>query len=263
MTLGTNIKRLRLNKGITQEELGETLGVSSQAVSKWENESALPDIMILPKLADYFGVSIDELMDYKLNALTYKERFVKFMLGNGILQPRRYNSKNGLQKSYYIDTEKFTTNAQIAKIGEYFADCIRENNVEYDVIMGLAYHGVAFSTAAACALFNKYGITADYCFDRKTADSRGRMICGHTLKDGDRVVIIDDLLSTGITLCERIERLREVVNIKVAAVIVIADLTNEEALQKGLGAPMIEEKFGTKVYSIIRDKDIEVVSCKY
>ena len=135
--------------------------------------------------------------------------------------------------------------------------------MEFDAIMGLAYHGVAFSTAAACALFNKYGITTDYCFDRKTADSRGRIICGHTLKDGDRVIIIDDLMSTGITLCERIERLREVADIKVAAVIVIADLTNEEVLQNGLGAPMIEEKFETKVYSIIKDKDIENVSCKY
>ena len=75
MTIGTNIKRLRVNKGITQEQLGEALGVSGQAVSKWENESALPDILFLPKLAEYFGISIDELMGYKLNALTYKEQF--------------------------------------------------------------------------------------------------------------------------------------------------------------------------------------------
>mgnify|MGYP003320874345 CR=1 FL=1 len=80
MTLGTNIKRLRQNKGITQEQLGDVLNVSSQAVSKWENESALPDIMILPELAEYFGISIDELMGYKLNALTHKEKFIKFML---------------------------------------------------------------------------------------------------------------------------------------------------------------------------------------
>ena len=86
MTIGPNIKRLRQNKGVTQEQLGDVLGISSQAVSKWENESALPDILILPKLAEYFGISIDELMGYKLNALTYKEQFVKFMLGNGILQ---------------------------------------------------------------------------------------------------------------------------------------------------------------------------------
>ena len=70
MTIGKNVKRLRQNKGITQEQLGEMLGISSQAVSKWENGSALPDITVLPKLADYFGISIDELMGYTLNALT-------------------------------------------------------------------------------------------------------------------------------------------------------------------------------------------------
>ena len=126
MTIGTNIKRLRVNKGVTQEQLGESLGVSGQAVSKWENESALPDITFLPKLAEYFGISIDELMGYKLNALTYKEQFVKFMLGNGILKTGEFKLKHGQKKNYYLDTEKFTSNAQIAKIGEYFADCIRE-----------------------------------------------------------------------------------------------------------------------------------------
>ena len=227
-----NIKRLRQNKGVTQEQLGDVLGISSQAVSKWENESALPDILILPKLADYFGVSIDELMGYKWNALTYKEQFVKFMLGNGIMQLGEFDLKHGQKKKYYMDTEKFTTNAQIVKIGEYFADCIRENGLEFDVVMGLAYHGIAFSTSTACALFNKYGVTVDYCYDRKVPDSRGRIICGHTLKDGDRVVIVDDLMSTGQTICKRVERLKEVANIDVIAVVVIADLTEDLAAEQ-------------------------------
>lgn len=256
MTIGTNIKRLRQNKGVTQEMLGDELGISGQAVSKWENGSALPDITMLPKLAEYFGISIDELMGYKLNALTYKEQFVKFMLGNGILQLGEFNLKHGQKKPYYLDAEKFTTNAHIAKIGEYFADCIRENELEFDVVMGLAYHGIGFSTATACALFNKYGVTIDYCYDRKQADSKGRIICGHTLKDGEKVVIVDDLMSTGRTICERIERLKTVANIEVVAVVVIADLTDDEAKAQGLGARMLEEKFGAKVYSIITDKDV-------
>ncbi len=259
MTIGMNIKRLRQNQGVTQEQLGEVLGISSQAVSKWENESALPDIMTLPKLADYFGISIDELMGYKLNALTYKEQYVKFKLGNGNMQLGEFDLKHGQKKSYYLNTEKFTTNAQIAKIGEYFADCIRENDLEFDVVMGLAYHGIAFSAATACSLFNKYGVTADYCYDRKVPDSRGRIICGHTLKDGERVVIVDDLMSTGQTICERIKRLKEVADINVVAVVVIADLTNEEAKAQGLGAKLLEEKFGAKVYSIIMEKDIQKV----
>lgn len=164
--------------------------------------------------------------------------------------------KSGQIKPYYLDTEKFTTNAQIAKIGEYFADCIRENNIEFDVIMGLAYHGAAFSTATACALFQKYGVTADYCIARKTPDNKGRIVCGHSLKDGDNVIIIDDLMSTGLTLCERIDQLKELANINIAAVIVIADLTNDEAIEKGWGSQMINQKYGSKVYSIITENDI-------
>ena len=254
--IGKNIKRLRQNKDITQEQLGEVLGISSQAVSKWENESAFPDIMMLPILADYFGVTIDELMEYKLNALTYKEQFVKFMVGNGILEFGEYKLKNGQIKNYYLNSEKFTTNAQIAKIGEYFADCIRENNIEFNVIAGLAYHGIAYSTATATILLNKYGITTDYCFDRKVADSRGRIICGHTLQDGDKVVIVDDLMTTGFTMCERIDRLKEIADIDVVSIVVIANLTNEEAMKKGYGPRMLEEKYGAKLYSIITEKDI-------
>ena len=255
-TIGKRIAQHRKRMGLTQDQLAEKLGITAQAISKWENDLSCPDIAILPKLADYFGISIDELMGYKLNALTYKEQFVKFMLGNGILQLGEFDLKHGQKKRYYLDTEKFTTNAQIAKIGEYFADCIRENGLVYDVIMGLAYHGVAFSASTACSMFNKYGITVDYCYDRKVPDSRGRIICGHTLKDGEKVVIVDDLMSTGQTMCERIERLKEVADIDVIAVVVIADLTDDEARAQGMGAQMLEEKYGAKVYSIITEKDV-------
>ena len=95
MIIGNNIKRIRQNKGVTQEQLGDIIGVTGQAISKWENGSALPDIQVLPKLADYFGISIDELMGYKLNALTYKEQFVKFMVGNGILQIGEFDLQDG------------------------------------------------------------------------------------------------------------------------------------------------------------------------
>lgn len=131
------------------------------------------------------------------------------------------------------------------------------------MIMGLAYHGIAFSTATACALFNKYGVTVDYCYDRKVADSKGRILCGHTLADGEKVVIVDDLMSTGLTIYERIERLKAVADVEVVAVVVIADLTNAEAKMQGLGAQMLEEKYGARVYSIITEKDVRNVLKKW
>lgn len=63
MNLGKKIKQLRFQYSYTQEQLAEKMGISSQAVSKWENNAALPDITLLPALAETFGVTIDELFD--------------------------------------------------------------------------------------------------------------------------------------------------------------------------------------------------------
>ena len=60
-TMGSVIARLRKERGLTQEQLANELGISYQAVSKWENELSSPDISALPLLADIFGVSIDAL----------------------------------------------------------------------------------------------------------------------------------------------------------------------------------------------------------
>ena len=64
-TLGKRIAMLRKNQGWTQEQLGEKVGVSAQAVSKWENDQACPDITTLPLLAELFGVTTDELLGIK------------------------------------------------------------------------------------------------------------------------------------------------------------------------------------------------------
>ena len=64
MTIGTNIKRLRTAKSITQEQLSVAMNVTCAAVSKWERGETYPDITLLQPLAYYFGVSLDELMGY-------------------------------------------------------------------------------------------------------------------------------------------------------------------------------------------------------
>ena len=123
--------------------------------------------------------------------------------------------------------------------------------------MGMAYHGIAFSMATAYALYQKYGLTVNYCFDRKVADSRGRELCGYTLKDGDKVVIIDDLICSGQTLSERMEHILKLANIEIAAVVVIADRMICKDNQFDIGSKMIEKKYKTKVYSIITEDDIK------
>lgn len=257
-SIGDKIKLLRKLKGVTQEELSEVLHISFQAISKWENGLAQPDISIIPAIANYFGVTIDELFGFRLNSLSSKERFIQFMVNNGMLKINREQKASGHNdEGISINTEKFETNSQISKIGGFFADFIRENNIEFDTIVGLAYHGIAFSSAASIALFDKYGITTNYCYDRLVPDSRQRIICGHTLEDGERVVIVDDLIFSGASLYERIERLKKLADIEIAAVIVIADFMSKSEEDLKTGSQRIEEMYNTKVYTIITKEDID------
>lgn len=68
MTLGRKIQKLRKDYGWTQEELANRVGVSAQAVSKWETDVSSPDISLLRPLAEQFGVSVDELLNMEETA---------------------------------------------------------------------------------------------------------------------------------------------------------------------------------------------------
>ena len=62
MSLGETIYKLRIEKNLSQGDLAERLEVSRQSVSKWENDSAVPDLAKIVKLSEVFDVSIDELV---------------------------------------------------------------------------------------------------------------------------------------------------------------------------------------------------------
>lgn len=65
--IGKVIQRLRKERNLTQEQLAKFIGVSTPAVSKWESGNSYPDIELLPLLADFFNVSIDKLLNYKID----------------------------------------------------------------------------------------------------------------------------------------------------------------------------------------------------
>ena len=64
--LGEKIRTLRKQKGLSQDVLASALGVSFQAVSKWEKADSMPDVTLIPAIASFFGVSTDELFDFEL-----------------------------------------------------------------------------------------------------------------------------------------------------------------------------------------------------
>ncbi len=91
-TIGKKLYELRKQSGFTQDYVAEKLGVSAQAVSKWENDIACPDIMTLPNIATLYGISIDEL---------FKNEDVK---SNVKFEKTEKTNENELIFRVYVDT---------------------------------------------------------------------------------------------------------------------------------------------------------------
>ncbi len=96
LNLGTSIRRLRTERGMTQEELAAFAGVSFQAVSKWECGTTTPDISLLPKLAVFFGVRIDDLF-----GITDEDELERV---DYILEHERITEENFIYSKKVLDT---------------------------------------------------------------------------------------------------------------------------------------------------------------
>lgn len=92
--LGSKIKQLRLARSMTQEQLAQKLGVSAQAVSKWESGTNMPDIQMLPDLSVIFGVSIDDLFamtdEHRMERIENMLYDVRFLSHEEFLQHEKY-----------------------------------------------------------------------------------------------------------------------------------------------------------------------------
>ena len=121
--IGLNIKSLRLSKGMTQEQLAGEIGVSSQAVSKWENGITLPDIQLLPELSVSFGVTIDSLF-----SLSDEARFERI---DNMIWAVRYISENDFQQAERFLKEKYSNEASRPQAGLLLAELYNKRADEY------------------------------------------------------------------------------------------------------------------------------------
>ena len=190
--------------------------------------------------------------------MTYKESFIKFMVDSGVLTFGEFTLKSGRKAPYFINTGNYKTGAQLAKLGEFYAECIHDNVIEADVLFGPAYKGIPLSVSACVALFTKFGVDASYCFDRKEVKDHGEggMFVGKQLTDGDKVVIIEDVMTSGKALREVLPKLKGAADVNITAMVITVDRM-EKALDSDLSAVQSADKdFGVKVYSIVNINDI-------
>ena len=151
LQIGNRIRELRKASGMTQEQLAELIGISFQAVSKWENNIALPDISLVPTLARIFGVTTDELFAYNLAEMREEiERYVNEAAklresdpaeGRRILEEglRKYPDNDILLNNllYVLD---YTRNPdETIRTASRLIDKTTESDIRYDALRFLAY----------------------------------------------------------------------------------------------------------------------------
>ena len=138
MEIGNQIKALRQRRGVTQEALAQHLGVTAQAVSKWERGAATPDIGMLPSISAYFGVTIDELFALsddtrmeRIQNMLWDDRYYdpaevestrEFLLNKGKREP-----ENGKVYNFLAEMENHLAQEHHEKAAEYAKEALRRD----------------------------------------------------------------------------------------------------------------------------------------
>ena len=186
-----------------------------------------------------------------------KEEFIEFMTGAGVLTFGDFTTKSGRKTPYFVNTGNYKTGMHISILGDYYADSVARSEVEFDALFGPAYKGITLAAATAAALYRNHGINVPFSYNRKEVKSHGEggSLVGYVPKDGDRILIIEDVVTAGTAVRESLELLKAVADVTVAALFVSVDRM-ERGTGKRSTLDELREEFGIKVYSIITARDI-------
>lgn len=189
--------------------------------------------------------------------MTYQESFLRFMVDCGVLTFGSFTLKSGRQAPYFINAGNYHNGNQLMQLGRYYAACIEEHHIPVDTLFGPAYKGIPLAAAAAVALSDQYQKTVNFCFDRKEVKDHGEggSMVGAKLSDGDRVVIIEDVITAGTAVRETLPQLKAAADVRVEHMIISVD--RMERGQSGTTAiKEIGAEFGIKVHPIVTVRDI-------
>ena len=190
---------------------------------------------------------------------SYKSEFIDFMVESDVLKFGEFTLKSGRKSPFFMNAGAYVTGTQLRRLGEYYAKAIHDNyGLDFDVLFGPAYKGIPLSVSACTALYNKHGVDVNYCFDRKEVKDHGEggMFVGKKLADGEKVIIIDDVMTSGKALRESMPKLKSAADVNVTGMVITVDRM-EKALDTDLSAvEQAYKDFGVKVYSIVNINDI-------
>ena len=194
----------------------------------------------------------------------YKQEFIEFMVDSQVLKFGEFTLKSGRKSPFFMNAGAYVTGAQLRRLGEYYAKAIHDKyGLDFDVLFGPAYKGIPLSVATTMAISELYGKEIRYCSNRKEVKDHGDtgILLGSKLKDGDRVVIIEDVTTSGKSIEETFPILRSQADVEIKGLMVSLNRMERGLDSEKSALEEIKEKYGFEANAIVTMED--VVSCLY
>lgn len=183
----------------------------------------------------------------------YKSEFIQFMVDSKVLKFGDFTLKSGRKSPFFMNAGSYVTGTQLMKLGEYYAKAIHDRyGDDFDVLFGPAYKGIPLSVATTIAYSKLYGKEIRYCSNRKEVKDHGDtgILLGSPLKDGDRVVVIEDVTTSGKSMEETIPIVRAQADVTIIGLMV--SLNRQERGKGDKGAlDEIKELYGFETEAIV------------
>ena len=186
----------------------------------------------------------------------YKREFIQFLQSANVLKFGDFTAKSGRKIPYFINAGEIKTGEQISKLGEFYAKSYLEKvGNKKTVLYGPAYKGISIAVSSAVALA-KNGLDVPFFFNRKEAKDHGEggVFVGYVPKEGEEIVIVEDVITAGTAIRESMEILKPL-NAKIAATFVMVDRKEKGKTEMSAMAEL-EQEYGFPVYSVVDVYDI-------
>lgn len=188
----------------------------------------------------------------------YKREFIDFMVESEVLKFGEFTLKSGRKSPFFMNAGAYVTGTQLRRLGEYYAKAIHDNyGLEFDVLFGPAYKGIPLAVATTMAISELYGKDVRYCSNRKEAKDHGDtgILLGSKLKDGDRVVIIEDVTTSGKSIEETFPIIKAQADVTVKGLMVSLNRMERGKGEKSALAE-VKDLYGFETAAIVSMKDV-------
>lgn len=187
-----------------------------------------------------------------------KREFISFMIQSDVLKFGEFITKSGRNTPYFINTGNYKTGNQFNTLGKFYAQMIKESGCEYTALFGPAYKGIPLVACCAGSLYAKYHLDKPFFFNRKEAKDHGEGGClvGYIPKDGDKIIIVEDVITAGTAIREVIPILRACGDISCKDMFISVDRREVGQNFNKTAADEVRDEFGITVHSIVSVNDI-------